>query len=168
MLKKKVERWDNYEDEKFRRFLELQDPEFRQKLLEVMKEHVQEINLVDSFFIRNKVPSRPKTAQPRAIAAASNANPAKHVTYKDIAASIADATSQRHNTQPNEQTRGYEVHSELSERVDPMDDSERCSRSQTQNGRPQIQQSYNAREAIRMEPHDTNHRTKKEVRMMVE
>ena len=29
-----------------------------------MKEHIQEINLVDSFFIRYKVKDRPRTAQP--------------------------------------------------------------------------------------------------------
>ena len=64
ILRKRVQRWDDYEQEKFRRYLELQDPEFRRKLLECMKEHIQEINLVDSYFIRYKVKDRPRTAQP--------------------------------------------------------------------------------------------------------
>ena len=64
IIQKRVQRWDDYEQEKFRRYLELQDPEFRRKLLECMKEHIQEINLVDSFFIRYKVKDRPRTAQP--------------------------------------------------------------------------------------------------------
>lgn len=66
IFKKKVRSWDNYEEERFRRFLELQDPVFREKLLECMKEHIQETNLLDSFFIRYKhthVPIRSKTQQ---------------------------------------------------------------------------------------------------------
>lgn len=50
----KVKNWDNEEDERFRRFMELQDPEFREKLLACMKEHIQEINLIKSFFVRYK------------------------------------------------------------------------------------------------------------------
>lgn len=50
----RVYKWDDYEEEKFRRFLEVQDPEFRMKLLYCMREHIQEVNLVDSFFVRYK------------------------------------------------------------------------------------------------------------------
>lgn len=63
-VKKKVRSWDNYEEERLRRFLELQDPDFRAKLLDCMKEHIQEINLLSSFFIRYRykhIPKRSKT-----------------------------------------------------------------------------------------------------------
>lgn len=63
-VKKKVKSWDNYEEERLRRFLELQDPDFRAKLLDCMKEHIQEINLLSSFFIRYRhkhIPKRSKT-----------------------------------------------------------------------------------------------------------
>ncbi|CAI2372306.1 unnamed protein product [Moneuplotes crassus] len=63
-FERKVNTWDNYEEERFRRFLEVQDPEFRLKLLYCMREHIQEINLVESFFIRYKdtfVPKRSKS-----------------------------------------------------------------------------------------------------------
>ncbi|CAI2372438.1 unnamed protein product [Moneuplotes crassus] len=49
---RKTQTWNNYEEERFRRFLEIQDPEFRTKLLYCMREHVQETNLADSFFVR--------------------------------------------------------------------------------------------------------------------
>lgn len=65
IFKKRVRSCDNYEEERFRRFLELQDPEFRVKLLACMKEHVQETNLLTSFFFRYRnthVSKRAKTA----------------------------------------------------------------------------------------------------------
>ena len=106
ILKKKVERWDDYEQEKFRRFLELQDPEFRQKLLAVIKEHIQETNLVDSFFIRNKPVRRPQTAKPNKVSKITEPvvkdepKMSKRVTYKDHAANIAQTGSyiQQHET----------------------------------------------------------------------
>lgn len=64
IFKGKVRKWDDEEDEKFRRFLELQDPEFRAKLLECMNEHIQETNLIKSFFLRYRsshIPQRPKS-----------------------------------------------------------------------------------------------------------
>ena len=54
IFKKRVKKWDDYEDERFRRFLEIQDPVFRAKLLACMKENIQETNLIDSFFVRYK------------------------------------------------------------------------------------------------------------------
>lgn len=52
VFKKRAQSWDDIQQERFRRFLELQQPDFRSKLLECMKEHIQEVNLLDSFFIR--------------------------------------------------------------------------------------------------------------------
>ena len=63
IFKRKVRNWDNEEDEKLRRFLEIQDPEFREKLLACMKEHIQETNLIKSFFIRYKDINLPKRSK---------------------------------------------------------------------------------------------------------
>ena len=107
-LKSKAKNWDNEEDEKLRRYSELQDSSFRTKLLAWMKEHIQEFNLLKSFFLRFKythVPQRPKSQIKQEIKSTHNAKVKKN-NMNLINDNVKINTIE--NTQPICQTKDFE------------------------------------------------------------
>ena len=105
LFKDLTSNWDNKEDEKLRRWLELQNSGFREKLLAWMKEHIQELNLLKSFFNRYKYSHIPQKAQPKSKLedkASQHPKPKKAKLNKD---NYNSQTKIQNNTKEHNQTK---------------------------------------------------------------